>query len=228
MKNRRLGRIEIFRLLIAQRSAAEGDHPAAAVGYRESDAPTKILVMTVTTLRKLQEPHLDHCLDAEPLPGERGRQRAAPFGSEPDPEPPNSVVVEPARTQILQCRLAFRQPQPALAEAAGRFDAGMQSDLPLLPLPLGGGRARDLEPGDVRELLDRLRERQPLGFGQERDDVAVCAATEAVIEALVVADGERGRLLGMEGTEAEMLSALLLEPDAPAHDLGYRDSLSQF
>ena len=57
---------------------------------------------------------------------------------------------------------------------------------------VGGG---DLHPGLARQLLDRVHERQAAGVGQEADRVAMRAAAEAMVEALLVVDREARRLL---------------------------------
>ena len=64
-------------------------------------------------------------------------------------------------------------------------------------------RARDRAPGTsmpgrLRELLHRIHERQPALVGHPADRVAMRAAAEAVIEALVVVDREARRLFVME------------------------------
>ena len=66
---------------------------------------------------------------------------------------------------------------------------------PLLRARIGRG---DFHPGRLGELLDRVHERQAARVGQEADRVAMRAAAEAMVEALVVVDGEARRLLLME------------------------------
>ena len=53
-------------------------------------------------------------------------------------------------------------------------------------------------PGLGRELLHRVHERHSAMVGQEADRIAVRAAAEAMVEALVVVDGEARRLLVVE------------------------------
>ena len=61
----------------------------------------------------------------------------------------------------------------------------------------GIGRG-NVEPGLGRELLHRIHELHAAVVGEEADRVAVRAAAEAMVEALVVVDGEAGRLLVVE------------------------------
>src|SRR5205085_6035133 len=56
----------------------------------------------------------------------------------------------------------------------------------------------DLHPGLGRELLDRIHELHSAIVGQEADRIAVRAAAEAMVEALVVVDGEAWRFLVVE------------------------------
>src|SRR5262249_52103822 len=60
-------------------------------------------------------------------------------------------------------------------------------------------------------------ERGRLGLHDEREDVATFAATEAVIEAVLLADVERRRLLGVERAEPDRAGAATPQ----RHDVGY-------
>ena len=66
---------------------------------------------------------------------------------------------------------------------------------PFTRLRVGGW---DFEPGLGRELLDGVHELHSALVGEEADRVAVRAAAEAMVEALVVVDGEARRLLIVE------------------------------
>jgi hypothetical protein len=85
---------------------------------------------------------------------------------------------------------------------------------PSLGLLLRAGvRGRDLHPGLLRQLLDRLDERQPALVGQEADRIAMRAAAEAVIKTLVVVDRERRGLFLVERTTRLPLAPGLLQFD---------------
>ena len=73
---------------------------------------------------------------------------------------------------------------------------------------IGGG---DLHPGLGGELLDRVHERQAAVVGEEADRVAMRAAAEAMVEALLVVDGEGGRLFIVERAAGLPLAAGLGE-----------------
>jgi hypothetical protein len=84
--------------------------------------------------------------------------------------------------------------------------------------------ARHLEAGLVRQSLDRFGEREVLRLHHEGEDVAVLAAGEAVIEALVVVDGEGGGLFVGERAETDELLAAPNQPRAPANQRGDRNA----
>ena len=73
-------------------------------------------------------------------------------------------------------------------------------------LRLGVGRG-DVHAGLGRKLLDRVHELHAALVGEEADRVAVRAAAEAMVEALVVVDGEARRLLVVERAAGLPLAA---------------------
>src|SRR4029079_3100876 len=81
---------------------------------------------------------------------------------------------------------------------------------------------RQLEPCLAGKPLHSLGEAQTLDLHQEGEDVAVLSAREAVIEALLVVDRKRRRLLAVEGTSAHELAPATLERHAARDDLADR------
>src|SRR5690606_36352047 len=73
------------------------------------------------------------------------------------------------------------------------------------------------------EALDGFGEAEAVRTHHEADGVAVRPAAEAVVEALLVADGEGRRLLVVEGAEAGMFAAPADQPHLAADgpDQGY-------
>ena len=55
-----------------------------------------------------------------------------------------------------------------------------------------------LDTGFAREALNGFRERKPLRLHEESENISVLAACETVIEALLIVDEKRRRLLGLE------------------------------
>ncbi len=108
----------------------------------------------------------------------------------------------------------------ALEPGRSRVQPVHQAQALLVFLDRAGVRRRQGHPSLGRQALDRLRERQALGLLQEGDQVAVLAAGEAVIKALLVIDVEGGRFLLGEGRQAGELAALTAQFHRPADDIG--------
>src|SRR5207249_11204302 len=70
-----------------------------------------------------------------------------------------------------------------------------------------------------RHAAHGVRERERLDAHDEREDVAVLAAPEAVEEAALLAHREGGCLLGVEGTEPDEAAPSPPERDGVGHDL---------
>ena len=180
---------------VAEDPPAEGDHPAAGVADRDHQPPAEAVVgsrrrrvwisMPVST--SLSSPRWASArLSAVRLSGAR-------------PMPKRSTAAE------SMPRFAdSRGPRPVDAGSCSanhfctsRHDVGQRGGA--LGLLAGAGvGGRHLHPRLGRKLLDRVHERQPAGIGQEADRIAMRAAAEAMVEALVVVDGEARRLLVVE------------------------------
>ena len=72
----------------------------------------------------------------------------------------------------------------------------------------------------ARQALDRLGKPQALGLHHEVESAAVGAAAEAMVEALVLVDRERRRLLVVKWAQAKLLAPALDQPHPPADQLG--------
>ena len=97
----------------------------------------------------------------------------------------------------------------------------LRASLAALVLTLVGVAER--QPRLGRQLLDRADEVEVLDLADEGDDVTLRAAAEAVVELLLGVDGERARLLAVEGAEADPAAADPLQGDVLAddrHDVG--------
>src|SRR5215203_3147004 len=68
--------------------------------------------------------------------------------------------------------------------------------------------ALELDPVAIGQQLDRLREVEAVFLLDELDHVAADPAAEAVVELFLPLDGERGRALVVEGTEADVTRPL--------------------
>ena len=76
-----------------------------------------------------------------------------------------------------------------------------------------------LQAGFAREPLHRFRESEALRLHDKGEDVAMLAAREAMIEALLVIDGEGGRLLLVERAQPLPLAPGALQRHAAGDDL---------
>ena len=84
-------------------------------------------------------------------------------------------------------------------------------------LACGSGAGTSM-PGLAGQLLDRVHERQAALVGEEADRVAMRAAAEAMVEALLVVDGEARRLLVVERAAGLPLAAGLDQLDRGRDD----------
>ena len=79
-----------------------------------------------------------------------------------------------------------------------------------------------------RHLLHRLGKTEPLDLHQEGEDVAVLAGREVVVEALLVVDEKRRRLLGVERRQAGPFAPRLPQLHPRADDLRHRHPGADF
>ena len=134
------------------------------------------------------------------------------------------VAVEAARAQVVNGRLMT--PQRLLEEIRGLRERVIErARAATAPATLASrGTSRPTRAASSSTAVDEI---QPVVFHQESERRAVGAAAEAVIEALVRADGEGGRLLAVKRAAGLVLAARLLELDARADDLDDVRSLHQ-
>src|SRR5690606_36260565 len=108
-------------------------------------------------------------------------------------------------TEAAALQIFARVSAAAGAECSGEEFRGSGGDgveaLPLIVLAaIVVIVLRQLDARDLRELLDRFWKAQPLELHRECEDVALFTTAEALEEALIVEDVERGALLLMERT----------------------------
>src|SRR5205085_4725550 len=117
------------------------------------------------------------------------------------------LVAEAAAAQIVEALPADRQAKLLLEPACRLLDDLLQRRGALGPLAILRRRARHRQADLAGELLDRFGEGHALGLHHEAGGVAMLAAAEAVIKALLVVDRERRRLLVVERAEAGIFRA---------------------
>src|SRR6185437_7141518 len=225
LEERRIGRVQIFRLAIAEHAAAEGDDAALAVADREHDAMAEIVV-GLAALGAAQQPGLDQQRLGEGA-GEGALQAVALLRRVAQAEAADGGGIESAALQIDPRLAPGGAREERFEMGAGGLHRALNARLPLGAVALFTALARHFETGLVRELLHRLGEGEVRRLHGEADDVAMRAAAETVIKALVLDDVERWRLFFVEGTEADILPSALDEAHAPADDVGERQTLAQ-
>src|SRR5262249_23710502 len=119
----------------------------------------------------------------------------------------------------IEPRFAGARAEMAFEEFRGDFHDARERCLALGPV--AGFRAflRHGEPGLAGELLDRIAEIEPVTVHDKADHVTMRAAAEAVIEALILADGEGGRLLVMKRAKTAGLVAAANQADLAPHHI---------
>src|SRR6185437_14673233 len=99
-EERRLGRVEIFRLAVADDTAAEGDDATAAITDREHHAVAEIVERRAAVVRLMDEARFDQ-QRLWKLAGERAFQGLASIRCIAEPEAADGPVVEAAARQIF-------------------------------------------------------------------------------------------------------------------------------
>jgi hypothetical protein len=217
VEERRVARVEVLGLPVAQDPAAEGDDAAAPVRDREhrpaaEEVEAVAPVVGLREQRGLQQHRLLEALLSEGL-----LELLAPVRRVAEAEGADGLVAEAAAAEILQRRPPRGRPELLLEPFRRRLDRVAERLAPLLARGVLRRRARHLEPGFLGKALHRLREAKVVDAHREADDVAMRAAAEAVEEALVVVDEEARALLVVEGAEAGELPPLLDQAHAPSH-----------
>src|SRR5690606_27922578 len=221
--DRRLGRVEVLRPLVVveQLARAEADRLARHIADRPHDPAAEPVVHSPALVRQ-HEARRHELVAREALAREVVQQVIPPARRVPDAEVARGAGVEAALTEERARGLGLWR-QQLLAEELGRLRVrGVQARA---TARLGRGAAAllvvQLVSDALRDLLDRLGEREVVHLAQERVDVPRFAAPEAVIEPLAGAHIEARALLVVEGAEPlQGADARRLQRDALADDVG--------
>ncbi len=224
VEERRFGGVEIFRIGLPQRSAAKGDHPAAPVRNGEHQPVTEAVICLPPVVRLDNQPALDQRRLRHPAGDQRlfqGRaavrritkaeRRHRPFRQLPPRE------IAPRAAARLTGKLADEP-------LCGQLHRVMQRRGSLLPLPLLRPLHGHGNPGEGGEALDGLRKLDAFRLLHKFDQVAIGAATEAVIEALFLIDGEGRRFFIMKRAEAGIFPPLFHQLRAPPDHIDKTDA----
>jgi len=218
---RRLGRVEVLRLLVAEGAGAKTQRAPAVVGERKDDAVTEAVVDAAAAAGD-DEAGVEEFLRAEAL-ADGGVAQLLPAGGRiAHAEAPADVGAETARVEVGARRgAAFALPKPTLI-VDGRALEQVAETLAAPPLGLASGAGLFVLECDavlVGEVFDRLGEIEPLLALHEGEQVAALAAAEAVVDLLDRVDRERRRLLFVERAAAHEVGARLLELRVVTDDL---------
>ena len=222
VEERRLAGVDVFRLAVGQqRPRPEGDDAAARIADGDGQPVAEEVDRLALPLRHDGEARLDDFRQRNPFLGQVLDQRRAPLGREAEAEAIDRAGVQLALGDIGPRRRAARSREALAEEALRQRHHVIERAAALLALALEGRFFRQRQPHLAGQPFHRLAEVQPLGLADELDRVAVRAAAEAVIEALLLVDAERGRLLRVERAQAHELAALAHELDPPPDHFGH-------
>ena len=122
--------------------------------------------------------------------------------------------------EVFQPGSAVRHTQFAFKKGAGGFHNFIEGFALVFFFFVFGRKLRHLQTGLMRELLQRVDEREAVGFHLELDDVAVGTAAETVVKTFAFVDGKRRGLFVVERAESDKV----LAPSAQV-DIGRNDAL---
>ena len=140
-----------------------------------------------------------------------GAQRVPVVGCPAEAEPADHLTVVAPTAQVVAGRPGVGRGQETSVVPLGGLLHGVEVDLPALAVPTRGGVLPDGDTGLVGQSAHRVDEVEVLDGPHETDGVALGLAPEAVVEALLGVDAERGRLLAVEGAQALPPSTHLLQ-----------------
>jgi len=187
--------VQVLGLVVAQYTAAEGDHPAAAVADGEHDAVAEAVVAPAVLGVLDQQAGVDHDFLLQGI-GAQLLEQVVPAGrGEAEAEVASDFTGQAAALEVIHGVLALRMALQGLAIVLGggieqRVERRVHRLARRAPAP--AFLARHVHAGALGQLLDRLGKFQLIVVHDEAEGIAAGAATEAVVELLVRADGEGG------------------------------------
>ena len=176
MEERRLRRVQIFRLrVLLERASAEGDDAAAQIRDRKYHAIAEAVVGHRDVVAGNQQPGFDHVRGRYPFLAEALLEREALGRCIAHAEPDLRGRIETAVGEIAAGLGAGARGERRLEEFRRQLHDVVEG---LAPLVAGLLRPRDRGQGKAglaREPLHRLREAEPLGRHHEIENVPVLA-----------------------------------------------------
>ena len=212
VEQRRRRGVEVLGPLPFQQPPAEPDGVAVRVADREEDAGTELVDDPAAALARAGEADLDELLAPDVALGLELAGHHVPAGRRPaELVRLDRRVREAAALEVGEGRLTgLGAGQDGVIEGDRGVEdlaqPGAAGVLALRPLV-------DLDAGRRGQRAQRLREGRAVPLHDEAEDVAAQAAAEAVPRLARRGDHERGRLLAVEGAEALVGGAGLLQGD---------------
>jgi hypothetical protein len=211
VKNGRLRRVEVLRLLVTEHPSTEPDHAPADVPDREHD-PIAEAVVLAARLAFDDETRSEEFGVLEIT--ERAHEVVPTRGCKSDAEVARNDSGDATTLQVVHRArgVGVRAQRPSI-ELLGRRErlVGASVGLRVLSSPL---LARHFHACDGRKRLDRGHEVEPVVLHQELQRGPRRPASEAVVELPIGHDVEGRRLLVVKRTEAEVATARLLQRQA--------------
>ena len=217
IENDRLGRVQVFRRGIVHHAAAEADDIVPDIDDGEHE-PVAKPVVHAAVFAPQGKPCVDQFVEFIPLFLHRVRERGPRIRAEAETKALDRLHAERA---LLYVRLRFcsDRREQLLAEKPRRILAQCPKPLLLLVLRVVIFVLRDLKSRALCKKPYRVRIVQALNLHDEVDDAAARVAAEAVKNALVRRDGERGGLFRVERAEPEEVRAPARQAYILPHDL---------
>ena len=208
MEERRLRRIQIFRLRIfLERAAAERDDAPAQIGDREHHAITETIERHRDVVARDQEARLDHVLGRNAVRAEMLLQRETLARRVAEAELELRCGIEPAVGEIAARLGAVARGERGFEEFRGKLHHVVQRLAPRIARLVLARDLRQRHARHLRQALDRFRKAHAFAFHHEVEDAAVLAGGEIEPGLLLVVHEEGRRLLLVERRQALELAA---------------------
>src|SRR5437870_3364923 len=215
---RRLGRVEILGLLVAEGAAAEGDDAALEIADREEEAAAESIVDARAALTRDREARGDEHVFRDLLRFHEARECVPALGRQPQAEAARHLGVDPALVQVLPRALTRRLRELVHVEVPGERH-GAEELLAAAVAPVTAAVLGECHARLLGERAHGLGERELVLAHQEAERVAAYATPEAVEDPFPGIDHEGRSLLHVEGTEAFPVLTGLLQIHEPADEV---------
>ncbi len=223
MKERRLRRVQIFRLRIfLQRAAAEGNDPAAKIADRKHHAIAEAIERHRNVVAGNQQAGFHHVLGRNAVRAEMLLQREAFARRVAKPEFQLRRRIEAAVGEIAACLRTHARGQRRFKKFRGDFHDVVQRLAPRIALLILARNFRQRHAGHLRQTFHGFGKADAFAFHHEIEDAAVLARGKIEPGLLLVVNKERRRLFFIERRQALELTARAHKLDAFAHDFRNR------